>query len=301
MLTIQQSDMLWVLTNAISITAVLLIRFIQEKTRSITHVLDFEKAEAGCDTKEILLIDNLRTKYGTIRAVQFFMFPLGYRLFELDILGTSSEVIGISVSIAVLVLLIISMNNKFLYLKPAVFVYSALLITGITISVIELSKGLEFFFEKNALLMSTEYQVYLKSLFNQSVHANFELLMYKSQLEIIWFRIFTFLSSPKFLVSLYVLITFGYALIKLILKAPKLCKSSSEEFLIPKKYKIKYEKPKEIELSSDVYNLGIALMHETNSHNCDVHLDSNTYKKAEDKDLFLIVQGWSLATFCFFA
>jgi len=136
MLTIQQSDMLWVLTNAISVTAVLLIRFIQEKTRSITHVLDFEKAEAGCDTKEILLIDNLRTKYGTIRAVQVFMFPLGYLLFELDILGTSPEVIAISVSVAVLMLLIISMNNKFLYLKPAVFVYSALLITGIAISII---------------------------------------------------------------------------------------------------------------------------------------------------------------------
>ena len=295
--------MLWVLTNAISVTAVLLIRFIQEKTRSITHVLDFEKAEAGCDTKEILLIDNLRTKYGTIRAVQVFMFPLGYLLFELDILGTSPEVIAISVSVAVLMLLIISMNNKFLYLKPAVFVYSALLITGIAISVIELSKGLEFFFEKNALLMSTEYQAYLKSLFNQSIHtfANIELLINKGQLEIIWFRIFTFLSSPKFLLSLYVLITFGYFLIRLILNAPKFFKSSNEEFLIPKKYKIKYEKPKNIELSSDVYNLGIALMHETNSHNCDTHLDSNTYKKAEDKDLFLIVQGWSLATFCFFA
>ena len=110
------------------------------------------------------------------------MFPLGYLFFDLDFHGTSLELIGISVSLAVLMLLMISMNNKFLYLKSAVFVYSALLVAGIAISATKLSKDLEATLQKDASLMSEQYHAYLKSLFDpNNLMANFEVLMFQSK------------------------------------------------------------------------------------------------------------------------
>jgi len=58
--------------------------------------------------------------------------------------------------------------------------------------------------------------------------------------------------------------------------------------MVSKKGKHKSEKPTEAELPDDIYNLTIALMHESNCTNDEFHIHPDKYDKTKDKDMILI-------------